>query len=493
MKTTRRAFVAALSSALCPLAAANPRRAAGHAAFDSVSERIANAVAMEKATGIAVAVTHKGKIIWEEGFGWADQATQRAVTRHTPFCLASITKPFTTTLLTRLAADGRIDLDQPAGQYFNGLAPRGPNGDPQGATIRRLGAHAGGLSTIFEMYFPDQGMSSPPTEAILRDYGSLAFPPGDLYEYSNVGYEMLGAIASKVMNEEFRTLMNRRLLEPLGLHDSFFGTDSRLASRAFQYEGAGKVLPYYTTATPPSGELFVSAHDLARFALFNLNGIRDRGSTILDNQWITEIHRPVFSGPADTATTFGWFIARTKAGVNVVYKDGGQPGVSTTIYLVPSHDLSCLVLTNRSDNYPLMISIVNEILASFIPGWDTPEGRPEKQVGAFIAGSQEQGRWTGRLTGGGVEMKATLEIGSDNQVTFSLDDGPPAQLDGLQSQGGGLLGKTTGTIAPEAIRTKVDHLALKLIPYAGRLVGRALAVGPGTTLSYVLSLTHARA
>jgi CubicO group peptidase (beta-lactamase class C family) len=192
---------------------------------------------------MAVAVTHKGRIVWEEGFGWADESTRRAVTHHTPFCLASITKPFTTTLLSMLAADGRIGLDQAAGRYFQGLAPRGPNGDPQGATIRRLGAHAGGLSTIFAMYFPDQGMSPPPTQTLLRDYGILAFPPGEIYEYSNVGYAMLGAIASKVTNEEFATLMSTRLLDPLGLHDSFFGTDRKLPGRALQYEAAGKVLP----------------------------------------------------------------------------------------------------------------------------------------------------------------------------------------------------------------------------------------------------------
>jgi hypothetical protein len=41
-----------------------------------------------------------------------------------------------------------------------------------------------------------------------------------------------------------------RILEPLRLRDSFFGSDrARLADRALQYEAAGKVLPYYTTAT----------------------------------------------------------------------------------------------------------------------------------------------------------------------------------------------------------------------------------------------------
>jgi CubicO group peptidase (beta-lactamase class C family) len=461
--------------------------------FDSVSDRIARAAATGDATGVAVAVTHKGKVVWEQGFGWADQATHRAVTSHTPFCLASITKPFTTTLLAMLAADGRIGLDQAAGQYFGDLAPRGPNGDPRGATIRRLGAHASGLSTIFAMYFPDRGQASPSAETILRDYGMLAFPPGAIYEYSNVGYAMMGAIASKVTDQEFGKLMRDRLLEPLGLHDSFFGTDPELPNRALQYEAAGKVLPYYTTATPPSGELFVSAHDLARFALFNLGDIRDPGSNILGNRWLAEIHEPVLAGPAGSATSFGWFRARTKTGLNVVYKDGGQPGVSTTIYLVPSHDLSCLVLTNRSDNYALAIGIVNEILAGFIEGWDTPDARPDLQVTPFIARPEDRGRWEGPLTGGGVEMKAVLEIAGDDHVAFSLDGDAPVQLSEVRSQGGGLLGKATGTItAPDAVRAKANRLALKLIPYEGRLVGRVLASAerPGTTLPYVISLTR---
>jgi CubicO group peptidase (beta-lactamase class C family) len=495
MQTTRRRFVTGLSATLCPFAAANSRLAPSHTAFDSASQRIGNAVATGQVTGVAVAVTHKGSIVWEEGFGWADEAAQRAVTSRTPFCLASITKPFTTTLLAMLAADGRIGLDQAAGQYFDGLAPRGPNGDPRGATIRRLGAHAGGLSTIFEMYFPDQGMSSPTTETILQQYGGLAFPPGETYEYSNVGYAMLGGIASKVTDQEFGKLMRARVLEPLEMHDSFFGTDRKLPSRALQYEAAGKALPYYTTATPASGELFVSAHDLARFALFNLAGIRGQGSTLLDGRWLTELHRPVLAGPAGTATSFGWFRARTPAGLNVIYKDGGQPGVSTTMYLVPSHDVSCLVLTNRSDNHDLAIGIVNEIMASFINGWETPDATPDSQLTSFIARPEDRGRWEGQLIGGGARMQAVLEFAADNQVTLALDGDPPAPLTAIRSQAGGVVGKTTGTItAPDAVRAKANRLAIKLIPYAGKLVGRVLASAarPGTVLPYVISLSHAR-
>jgi CubicO group peptidase (beta-lactamase class C family) len=492
-KQTRRSFVAGLSAALLH-SRTKATCSSGHGAFDAVGQRIADAVTAGKATGVAVAVTHKGKIVWEQGLGWADQDVGRRVTSHTPFCLASITKPFTTTLLASLAAEGRIGLDQAIGEFLEGLPSPGPNGNPSGATIRRLGAHAGGMPTIFEMYWPDRGPKPAPTATLLHEYNSLAFPPGAVYEYSNIGYAMIGAVASKLTGQEFGSLMTNRILEPLALVDSFFGTDRvRLADRALQYEAAGDVLPYYTTATPASGELFVSAHDLARFAIFNLNGILGRTCTLLDNKWLSELHKPVLSGPAGTATTFGWFRAQTKAGLNVIFKDGGQPGVSTMVYLVPSHDLSCVVLTNRSDNYGFAIGIVDEILGSFIPGWDTPEARPDGPSSPFIARNGFRGRWEGELSGGGAKMQSALEIASDHDATFSLDGGPPERIFNLLSRQGGLVGNTVGKItAAEAVRTQGTNLALKLIRYESRLVGRVLATAekPGTTLPYVLSLVQ---
>jgi hypothetical protein len=99
------------------------------------------------------------------------------------------------------------------------------------------------------------------------------------------------------------------------------------------------------------------------------------------------------------------------------------------------------------------------------------------------------------LIGGGARMQAVLEFAADNQVTLALDGDPPAPLTAIRSQAGGVVGKTTGTItAPDAVRAKANRLAIKLIPYAGKLVGRVLASAarPGTVLPYVISLSHAR-
>ncbi len=166
--------------------------------FELVRQRILEAVANGKATGLAVAVAQGGRIIWEEGFGWANRDAGLKATAHTPFSLASITKPFTTTTLMTLVAEGKLSLDESANKYLRKSKIVGPNGNPDGATPRRLGGHAGGLPSMFEHFFRNESAQAPNAETLLHEYGRLAYPAGSCYEYGNIGYVALGAVASNV-------------------------------------------------------------------------------------------------------------------------------------------------------------------------------------------------------------------------------------------------------------------------------------------------------
>ena len=120
--------------------------------FGPVRDRILQAIANGSATGVAVAVAYGGRIVWEEGFGWANRETGLKVTPRTPFSLASITKPFTATTVMTLVAEGKVSLDEPANKYLSKSKIEGANGNADGATVQRLGAHASGLPTMFETY-----------------------------------------------------------------------------------------------------------------------------------------------------------------------------------------------------------------------------------------------------------------------------------------------------------------------------------------------------
>ena len=291
--------------------------------FEPLRNLILQAIARGAATGVAVAVARGGDIVWEEGFGWANREAGLKVTAHTPFTLASITKPFTATALMTLAAEGKLSLDDPANKYLANSRIEGTNGNADEATVRLLGSHASGLPVMYEGYDRDEAELALSPDALLRNYGRLAYPPGSCYEYSNIGFAALASIASNLTGTDFGTLLAQRVLTPLGLQDSFFDTRvTRLPTGASRYDASGKPIPYYTTSTPASGELYASAHDLARFAMFNMKNHVQGQAPILDDRRIDELHKPVFVGPSGVATTFGWFTGHLKSGVPVTFKYG---------------------------------------------------------------------------------------------------------------------------------------------------------------------------
>ncbi|MFZ1015689.1 MAG: serine hydrolase domain-containing protein, partial [Terracidiphilus sp.] len=141
-------------------------------------DRIVKATARGTATGVAVAVAHNGKIVWEEGFGWANREAAVKATSRTPFNLASLTKPFTTTTLMTLVAEGKLSLDDPANNHLVKSKIVGTKGNADAATVRRLGAHVSGLSTLFAMYDRNEANLADSPDEFLAEYGNLAYPPG---------------------------------------------------------------------------------------------------------------------------------------------------------------------------------------------------------------------------------------------------------------------------------------------------------------------------
>ena len=462
-----------------------------------VRNLILQAIAQGKATGVAVAVAHRGTIVWEEGFGWANREARLKTTAHTPFTLASITKPVTATTLMTLAAEGKLSLDDSANQYLTHSRIEGLYGDADRATVRLLGAHASGLPTMYEGYNRDEAKLALSPDALIRNYGRLAYPPNSCYEYSNLGFAALAIIASNLTGRDFGTLMTQRVIKPLGLHDSFFGPNlERLAMSAARYDSSGNPIPYYTTSTPASGELYASAHDLVRFAMFNMKNHVPGQAPILDDSWIDELHKPVFVGPSGVATTFGWFTEHLQSGTPVIFKIGGQPGVATSLYMLPSENLACIVLTNRSDGRELCSRVCDQVLASYVPEWHRPEETSGPSTSPFVITPSFGGRWQGTLVNDGAKMRVVLNIDSSDSATLVLDDRPAEKITGMHSEGMALAGVSVGLIdSPDSLRTGAKTLNVKLVPHKGKLVGRVLAKAgdlnvKNVMLPYVLTFSR---
>lgn len=469
--------------------------AAAEADFESVRDEIQQAIVRGDATGVAVSVVHGERIVWEEGFGWANREARLEASPDTPFSMASITKPFTATALMTLVAEGKLSLDEPPNLYLPKSKIRGSNGDAEKTTVRLLGAHISGLPGIYESYDAEQANLVPSPDDVIEAYGRLAYPPETCYEYSNIGFAALHAISSAITQTKLGTLMNRKVIAPLGLNNTFFGRDTnRWQSSAARYDAQGQLIPHYITSTPASGELYASAHDLARFAQFNMRHRLAGQTPILAERYMRELHRPVFAGPSGIATTFGWFMGHTASGVPFYFKSGGDPGVANRMCFIPSLSLACAVVTNRSNAWELSYRVVDDIMAKYLPDWHRPDedcGFPSKP---FLVSPEFQGQWRGSLEGDGAKMPVNLNIESNEAATLAVGTNRIEEIHGMRNEGEAFTGVSAGQIdSPDAIRTGATTLQVKLLPMEDRLVGRVFAIAgdpnvKNVRLPYVVTL-----
>lgn len=493
-----KSMLVAPASAYLPASSPCPSAVGGSARFRSVRDYILQAIKEGRATGVSLAVVQRGRLVWAEGFGYADRDLEIPVTPDMPFCLASLTKPFTATLVATLAAQGLLDLDASAMRYLRNTPLRRPNGDPNAITVRMLGAHCSGLPGTFAAYPVGGVVPAPSMNAFLHDYGRLAYPPGTVYEYCNIGFEALGAVVSGVTGQSFETVMDQRLLQPLGMQNSFFLLAARRElTPAIGYDATDKRLPYYTTSTPPSGELYASARDLARFASFHLGRPLPGTQRVLDDRWLRELHAPVFTGPRGIDTTFGWFRGRLATGEPYFFKNGGQPGVAAEVFLIPSADLACVVLSNRTDTMPMVAECCREIISSYVSGFSIPEEDAGAVASRFVPTAEYVGSWKGKLLNAGADQSVLFTLAGDGLATFALSERPAQAAIDLKGQTPGFEGVTSGLVdCTDGAAFGRRTLVLKLIASGGKLVGRVTARGtrPGLLLAnipYVLMLERA--
>lgn len=130
----------------------------------------------------------------------------------TEYDLASVSKMFTTTAVLMLQQEGKLALDQPVGDFL----PEYQSGDKAGVTFRMLLQHRSGIAD--SRYAQILAGTSSPEEVWQRllTY-PLANPPGQTYDYSNIGFNVVFAAASRAAGQPLQDYIEAQLLAPLGM------------------------------------------------------------------------------------------------------------------------------------------------------------------------------------------------------------------------------------------------------------------------------------
>jgi CubicO group peptidase (beta-lactamase class C family) len=318
--------------------------------------------------GLAVGFARDGAVSFARGYGLADIARHRPVTADTLFHIASLTKTVTATAVMRLAEQGRLRLDEPVESHLD-FPLANPHHPDVPITVRHLLMHVSSISDAryYEVDFRQRGADATlalgdflkgylvpggRTSAAEACFSQAA--PGGAWDYSNVGYGLLGYLASRIGGEDMREQTRQRIFAPLGMrHTRWTLRDTPEPLRATPYDRVEGVL---TAAEPvgmpdwPAGSIRSSVADFTRFVAASANAGSAYGARIIGAPALAQMldmRTPPELPSWLTGQGLGWMAATLDGAVRLEHW-GGDPGVFTAAYIDPASRRGVVVFTNAT-------------------------------------------------------------------------------------------------------------------------------------------------
>ncbi|MEV7344887.1 serine hydrolase domain-containing protein [Streptomyces sp. NPDC093544] len=392
--------------------------------------RIAVAQAEGRAPSLVASVVRGRETIWT---GARTSVDGHGPDENVQYRIGSITKTFTAVLVLRLRDEGLLDLGDPLEKHLPGTGA----GE---ATIAELLAHTAGLAAESPAPWWERtpGSLRPELADVLGEQ-PFRHPVGRRHHYSNPGYTLLGALVEELRGAPWEEVLQREVLEPLGLRR----TSGRPQA---PHAGGWAVHPWADVMMPEpaedlgrmasAGQLWSTTGDLARFAVF-LAGGDDR---VLCAESVREMRTPAAPPEtADLATGSAYGL-----GMQIVHRDGrtlvghsgSLPGFLAGLLVSVEDDLAAVVLSNCTSG-PAVLTVAADlvrIVAEAEPRVPEP-WRPLPEVDSAVLELAGQWYWGTHAFGlrlvadGGVSLEPLFGTGRGARFR-SNSDGTWTGLDG---------------------------------------------------------------
>ena len=172
---------------------------------------------------IAYGIVVDNKLIYSNAVGYANLEKKIVADSKSRFRIASMTKSFTAMSILRLRDEGKLQLSDPAAKYIPEMASlKYPTKDASPITIFNLLTMSAGFPE--DNPWGDRQLSDTDQDLIDLVKSGISFStnPGSQFEYSNLGYGLLGRIVSNVSGQHYQDYVIEKILRPLGMNDSEF-------------------------------------------------------------------------------------------------------------------------------------------------------------------------------------------------------------------------------------------------------------------------------
>jgi serine beta-lactamase-like protein LACTB, mitochondrial len=328
-------------------------------AAEDAARMVRTELAERNLPGLSVTVSAGGRIVWAEGFGFADLERQAPITPNTRFRIGTASVALTSAAVGLLLEKGMLDLDKEIQAYV----PEFPR-KQRPITLRQLMGHTAGLRT-------DGGDEGPlfgrhcrrPVEAVpsFVDLPAL-FDPGTAFEYSSYGWILVSAAIESVAKEPFMTVMRKQVFEPLGMNDTLpdiatlESAPAPVPGQAISYfprfaadtrYGPDPMRPIDYSCYSGSSAFLSTPSDLVRFATAM------SGGSLLEPATAKLLQTPQrLPSGEETGHGLGWdleMVTLSGKPTAIVGHNGNLlGGMAVSLMTLPEHDLVVAVTSNIS-------------------------------------------------------------------------------------------------------------------------------------------------
>ena len=297
----------------------------------------------------SVLISHNGKAIYQQNFGYADIRKRESLNDELPFELASVSKTFTGTAILKLVQNGKIYLDDPIKFFF-------PDFPYANITVRHLLSHRSGLQDYVYMdnrYITDRAHYMDNEDVVnifTQRRPALEFAPNARFHYSNSNYVLLAQIVKVVTGIKFQDYVRDSIFAPIGMSNSFVfdftDTAKHLFARSHDARG-NKLRDVCFDGVVGDKGIFSTTGDMLKWD----NALRD--GKILTPEMLEEAYTPrsferaSFSNCNIKNYGYGWRLAKQYDGNNIVYHNGWWHGNNNVFARNLRDNTTIIVLGNK--------------------------------------------------------------------------------------------------------------------------------------------------
>jgi CubicO group peptidase (beta-lactamase class C family) len=318
--------------------------------------------------GFVYGIVADGKLVFSGATGVLNTKTQNKATTQSLFRIASMTKSFTAMAIMKLQDDGKLNVTDAASEYVSEMkAFVYATSDTRPITIHNLLTMTAGFPE--DNPWGDRQLEDTDAEflAFLKNGVSFSSTPGQQFEYSNLGYAILGNIVTRVSGMPYQDYITKNILQPLGMNNTYWEYSKvKPEALAIGYrweDDQWKEEPMlHDGAYGAMGGLITSLEDFSKYVAFHLSAYplrneEERGP--VKRSSVREMHKPYmpvmfetqrYGKPCPALSGYGYGLGHRKDCRNMtrISHSGGLPGFGSEYRFYPDHGIGVISFANRT-------------------------------------------------------------------------------------------------------------------------------------------------